>query len=151
MRCRQPRADRRTTRGESGSSCRTSSTEWSSPGTDLLRRQTARCLGGVPDGAWWPRSRDVATELPAWQRCSPSHLSPLTDIGLDTRARQGPHHPWPRRPLRPLGGAPGHATRRRGSCGRRRQPHLAARPSVTRATRPGGAWSRPKWLRRVPV
>ncbi|MFF5283474.1 DUF5994 family protein [Streptomyces sp. NPDC013171] len=93
------------------SSFRTRSTERSGPGTDLLRRQAARSLEGVLDGAWWPGSRDVATELSALVEVLTPAPQSLTDVGLDTHARQDPHHPWLRRPLRPLGSASGQATR----------------------------------------
>ncbi|MGV9942261.1 DUF5994 family protein [Streptomyces sp. NPDC003401] len=37
---------------------------------------------GVPDGAWWPRSRDIAAELPALAE----YLEPVTRAGLDAGA-----------------------------------------------------------------
>ncbi|KOG36569.1 MULTISPECIES: DUF5994 family protein [Streptomyces] len=56
------------------------------PGTALLRLQTTHSREGVLDGAWWPRSRDVATELPALVRALTAHLGPVTRVGLDTDA-----------------------------------------------------------------
>lgn len=34
------------------------------PGTALLRLETTRSREGLLDGAWWPRTRDIETELP---------------------------------------------------------------------------------------
>ncbi|TXS49870.1 DUF5994 family protein [Streptomyces sp. t39] len=56
------------------------------PGTALLRLQTTHSREGVLDGAWWPRSRDVATELPDLIRALTAHLGPVTRVGLDTDA-----------------------------------------------------------------
>ncbi|EFL16135.1 DUF5994 family protein [Streptomyces sp. C] len=56
------------------------------PGTALLRLQTTHSREGVLDGAWWPRSRDVATELPDLIRALTAHLGPLTRVGLDVDA-----------------------------------------------------------------
>ncbi|MEV4331812.1 DUF5994 family protein [Streptomyces sp. NPDC049597] len=56
------------------------------PGTALLRLQTTHSREGVLDGAWWPRSRDVATELPALIQALTVHLGPITRVGLDTAA-----------------------------------------------------------------
>ncbi|MFD7615058.1 DUF5994 family protein [Streptomyces sp. NPDC059828] len=56
------------------------------PGTALLRLQTTHSREGVLDGAWWPRSRDVATELPALIQALTTHLGPITRVGLDTAA-----------------------------------------------------------------
>jgi hypothetical protein len=36
------------------------------PGTAVVRLETAEGRQGVLDGAWWPRSRDIAAELPNW-------------------------------------------------------------------------------------
>ncbi|WP_239579774.1 DUF5994 family protein [Streptomyces sp. HB132] len=83
------------------SSCRTRSTERSSPGTELLRRQTARCLEGVLVGGSWPRSRDVATDLSDLIEVLTSHLGPITRVGLDTHAREGPSSPLATRTTSP--------------------------------------------------
>ncbi|CAM5573202.1 DUF5994 family protein [Streptomyces narbonensis] len=56
------------------------------PGTALLRLRTTHSREGVLDGAWWPRSRDVATELPDLIRALTAHLGPVTRVGLDTDA-----------------------------------------------------------------
>ncbi|MCX4981887.1 DUF5994 family protein [Streptomyces sp. NBC_00572] len=56
------------------------------PGTALLRLRTTHSREGVLDGAWWPRSRDVGTELPALVRALTTHLGPITRVGLDTDA-----------------------------------------------------------------
>ncbi|KQX52107.1 MULTISPECIES: DUF5994 family protein [unclassified Streptomyces] len=56
------------------------------PGTALLRLQTTHSREGVLDGAWWPRSRDVAAELPALIRVLTAHLGPITRVGLDADA-----------------------------------------------------------------
>ncbi|WP_329622515.1 DUF5994 family protein [Streptomyces sp. NBC_01255] len=56
------------------------------PGTALLRLETTHSREGVLDGAWWPRSRDVATELPALVQALTGHLGPITRVGLDTDA-----------------------------------------------------------------
>ena len=56
------------------------------PGTALLRLQTSHSREGVLDGAWWPRSRRVATELPALIEALTAHLGPVTRVGLDTDA-----------------------------------------------------------------
>ncbi|WP_327375499.1 DUF5994 family protein [Streptomyces sp. NBC_01216] len=56
------------------------------PGTALLRLRTTHSRGGVLDGAWWPRSRDIATELPALIQALTAHLGPVTRVGLDADA-----------------------------------------------------------------
>lgn len=56
------------------------------PGTALLRLETTQSRQGVLDGAWWPRSRDVATELPALITALTGHLGPITRVGLDATA-----------------------------------------------------------------
>ncbi|MFI5984546.1 DUF5994 family protein [Streptomyces sp. NPDC051555] len=58
------------------------------PGTALLRLETTQSRQGVLDGAWWPRSRDVATELPALITALTGHLGPITRVGLDATAWQ---------------------------------------------------------------
>ncbi|MCX5391699.1 DUF5994 family protein [Streptomyces sp. NBC_00094] len=59
------------------------------PGAALLRLQTTHSREGVLDGAWWPRSRDVETELPALIQALTVHLGPITRVGLDTDAWEG--------------------------------------------------------------
>ncbi|MEU6983803.1 DUF5994 family protein [Streptomyces sp. NPDC046324] len=56
------------------------------PGTALLRLRTTGSREGVLDGAWWPRSRTVAAELPALIEALTAHLGPITRVGLDTVA-----------------------------------------------------------------
>ncbi|TXS42178.1 hypothetical protein EAO75_33910 [Streptomyces sp. uw30] len=59
------------------------------PGTALLRLETTQERTGVLDGAWWPRSRDVATELPGLIRTLSEHLGPISRVGLDSAAWDG--------------------------------------------------------------
>ncbi|GGX69899.1 DUF5994 family protein [Streptomyces hiroshimensis] len=56
------------------------------PGTALLRLETTQERGGVLDGAWWPRSRDIGAELPGLITALTEHLGPITRVGLDTSA-----------------------------------------------------------------
>ncbi|WFB09905.1 DUF5994 family protein [Streptomyces sp. LX-29] len=56
------------------------------PGTALLRLETTHARGGVLDGAWWPRSRDIDAELPSLITALTEHLGPVTRVGLDSRA-----------------------------------------------------------------
>ncbi|MFD9358354.1 DUF5994 family protein [Streptomyces sp. NPDC060031] len=58
------------------------------PGAALLRLETTHSRQGVLDGAWWPRSRNVATELPALITALTVHLGPITRVGLDACAWQ---------------------------------------------------------------
>jgi hypothetical protein len=59
------------------------------PGTALLRLETTHDRRGVLDGAWWPRSRDVAVELPGLISALAERLGPLVRVGLDSRAWDG--------------------------------------------------------------
>ncbi|WP_327300079.1 DUF5994 family protein [Streptomyces goshikiensis] len=56
------------------------------PGTALLRLETTRSREGRLDGAWWPRTRDIETELPALISVLTGHLGPITRVGVDTSA-----------------------------------------------------------------
>ncbi|MEU5428419.1 DUF5994 family protein [Streptomyces olivoreticuli] len=56
------------------------------PGTALLRLETTRTREGILDGAWWPRSRDIAAELPGLIGALTEHLGPVTRVGLDASA-----------------------------------------------------------------
>ncbi|MCD7440554.1 hypothetical protein K4B79_20305 [Streptomyces lincolnensis] len=56
------------------------------PGTAIVRLETTPDRGGVLDGAWWPRSRDIAAELPVLVAALTEHLGPITRVGLDTVA-----------------------------------------------------------------
>ncbi|MGV4926889.1 hypothetical protein K2224_32605 (plasmid) [Streptomyces sp. BHT-5-2] len=58
------------------------------PGTALLRLETTQERGGVLDGAWWPRSRDIGAELPGLITALTEHLGPVTRVGLDESAWQ---------------------------------------------------------------
>jgi hypothetical protein len=59
------------------------------PGCALLRLETTESREGILDGAWWPRSRDIAAELPALVSALTEHLGPVTRVGLDTSAWEG--------------------------------------------------------------
>ncbi|MEU4212211.1 DUF5994 family protein [Streptomyces sp. NPDC026206] len=56
------------------------------PGTALLRLETTQAREGILDGAWWPRSRDIAAELPSLISALTEHLGPITRVGLDVSA-----------------------------------------------------------------
>ncbi|GHH84673.1 hypothetical protein GCM10018793_49740 [Streptomyces sulfonofaciens] len=53
------------------------------PGTALLRLETTRSREGILDGAWWPRSRVVGTELPPLVSALTRYTGPITRVGLD--------------------------------------------------------------------
>ncbi|WP_432138307.1 MULTISPECIES: DUF5994 family protein [unclassified Streptomyces] len=63
------------------------------PGTALLRLTTTHDRAGILDGAWWPRSRDPATELPGLVAALAERLGPVTRLGLD-------HDAWDELPTR---------------------------------------------------
>ncbi|MFF3847165.1 DUF5994 family protein [Streptomyces sp. NPDC002328] len=56
------------------------------PGTAVVRLETTHDRQGVLDGVWWPRSRDIAAELPSLVTALSEHLGPITRVGLDTGA-----------------------------------------------------------------
>lgn len=56
------------------------------PGTAVVRLQTTHERRGVLDGAWWPRSRDIAAELPVLIAALTEYLGPITRVGLDATA-----------------------------------------------------------------
>ncbi|MGP3983998.1 DUF5994 family protein [Streptomyces sp. KR80] len=56
------------------------------PGALLLRLETTRTRGGILDGAWWPRSRDVGAQLPGLISALTRHLGHIARVGLDTSA-----------------------------------------------------------------
>ncbi|MEY2230232.1 MULTISPECIES: DUF5994 family protein [Streptomyces] len=56
------------------------------PGTALLRLETTKSREGLLDGAWWPRTRDIGTELPALISVLTGHLGPITRVGVDASA-----------------------------------------------------------------
>lgn len=63
------------------------------PGGVALRLGTEHSHEGFFDGAWWPRSRDVATELPVLVGALTERLGPVTRVGLDSDAWDGAHKP----------------------------------------------------------
>lgn len=56
------------------------------PGTALLRLTTTHERRSILDGAWWPRSRNLAAELPGLVSALTERLGPITRIGLDSAA-----------------------------------------------------------------
>ncbi|MFF4347357.1 DUF5994 family protein [Streptomyces sp. NPDC001530] len=56
------------------------------PGTAVVRLETTHERQGFLDGAWWPRSHDIAAELPALIAALTEHLGPITRVGLDADA-----------------------------------------------------------------
>jgi hypothetical protein len=56
------------------------------PGTAVVRLETTHDRQGVLDGAWWPRSRDIAAELPGLITALTEYLGPITRVGLDAGA-----------------------------------------------------------------
>ncbi|MFC9680300.1 DUF5994 family protein [Streptomyces sp. NPDC056948] len=59
------------------------------PGTAVVRLETTHERQGVLDGAWWPRSRDIAAELPGLISALTEYLGPITRVGLDAGAWEG--------------------------------------------------------------
>jgi hypothetical protein len=59
------------------------------PGTALLRLETTQAREGTLDGAWWPHSRMIGTELPSLVSALTEHLGPITRVGLDASAWEG--------------------------------------------------------------
>ncbi|CAM5485456.1 DUF5994 family protein [Streptomyces pilosus] len=58
----------------------------SRPGTAVVRLETTHDRQGVLDGAWWPRSHDIAGELPGLITALSEYLGPITRVGLDSDA-----------------------------------------------------------------
>lgn len=56
------------------------------PGTAVLRLETTSSREGVLDGAWWPRTRHIETELPALIHVLTEHLGPIARVGVDASA-----------------------------------------------------------------
>ncbi|MFF4322923.1 DUF5994 family protein [Streptomyces sp. NPDC001568] len=56
------------------------------PGTALLRLETTRSREGLLDGAWWPRTHTIETELPSLINVLIEHLGPITRVGVDASA-----------------------------------------------------------------
>jgi hypothetical protein len=59
------------------------------PGHALLRLEPAESREGSLDGAWWPRSRDITTELPALLTALTPHIGPVSRVGLDAASWDG--------------------------------------------------------------
>ncbi|MFJ2901787.1 DUF5994 family protein [Streptomyces sp. NPDC091279] len=53
------------------------------PGSAVLRMETTARRTGTFDGAWWPRTRDVRSELAGLLTELTAHLGPLARVGLD--------------------------------------------------------------------
>ncbi|NUR61390.1 MAG: hypothetical protein HOV87_22420 [Catenulispora sp.] len=56
------------------------------PGTAVVRLETIGPRGGVLDGAWWPRSQHIESELPALVSALAGYIGPITRVGLDATA-----------------------------------------------------------------
>lgn len=63
------------------------------PGSVALKLEATGWREGALDGAWWPRSRNVATELPALLAELTAHLGPIARVGLDSDCWEGPRKP----------------------------------------------------------
>ncbi|MCX5266399.1 DUF5994 family protein [Streptomyces sp. NBC_00199] len=61
------------------------------PGTAVLRMETTPRRTGTFDGAWWPRSRDLDSQLSGLLAALTARLGPLARVGLDAGA-------WDERP-----------------------------------------------------
>lgn len=59
------------------------------PGLLALRLKSEPSHDGLFDGAWWPHSRDIHTELPGLVTVLSEHLGPIDRIGLDADAWDG--------------------------------------------------------------
>ncbi|MFI8933199.1 DUF5994 family protein [Streptomyces sp. NPDC053474] len=55
-------------------------------GASLLRMATTPRRDGTFDGAWWPRSRNLAVQLPGLIRALTERLGSVARIGLDSGA-----------------------------------------------------------------
>ncbi|AZS83672.1 hypothetical protein ELQ87_04700 [Streptomyces griseoviridis] len=53
------------------------------PGTAVLRWETTATRTGAFDGAWWPRNRDLASQLSELLDALTARLGPLARVGLD--------------------------------------------------------------------
>jgi hypothetical protein len=54
------------------------------PGTAVLRMETTPKRTGTFDGAWWPRSRDIGSQLPGLVIALTARLGTIARVGLDT-------------------------------------------------------------------
>ncbi|MDQ0582043.1 DUF5994 family protein [Streptomyces rishiriensis] len=61
------------------------------PGIAVLRMETTPKRTGTFDGAWWPRSRDLDSQLSGLLAALTDRLGPLARVGLDAGA-------WDERP-----------------------------------------------------
>ncbi|MEI5098665.1 DUF5994 family protein [Streptomyces sp. PmtG] len=61
-------------------------THLAAPGAAVLRMRTTPRRDGTFDGAWWPRSRNLETQLPDLVRALTERLGPLSRVGLDASA-----------------------------------------------------------------
>ncbi|WP_327245222.1 DUF5994 family protein [Streptomyces sp. NBC_01320] len=56
------------------------------PGIAVLRMETTSNREGTFDGAWWPRTRDIASQLPCLIDALVARLGPVARVGLDASA-----------------------------------------------------------------
>ncbi|MFI5772237.1 DUF5994 family protein [Streptomyces sp. NPDC051658] len=56
------------------------------PGSAVLRLETTSSRAGFFDGAWWPRSRDIRSQLPDLIDALTASLGPIARVGLDASA-----------------------------------------------------------------
>ncbi|MFD7947551.1 DUF5994 family protein [Streptomyces sp. NPDC059744] len=56
------------------------------PGAAVLRMETTSNREGIFDGAWWPRTRDIASQLPRLIDALVARLGPVARVGLDASA-----------------------------------------------------------------
>jgi hypothetical protein len=56
------------------------------PGAAVLRMETTSSRVGLFDGAWWPRSRAIETQLPGLIVALTTRLGPIARVGLDASA-----------------------------------------------------------------
>jgi hypothetical protein len=54
------------------------------PGTAVLRMETTSKRTGTFDGAWWPRSRDIGSQLSGLVIALTARLGTIARVGLDT-------------------------------------------------------------------
>ncbi|WP_151478005.1 DUF5994 family protein [Streptomyces albicerus] len=54
------------------------------PGTAVLRMETTPKRTGTFDGAWWPRSRDIGSQLSGLVIALTARLGSIARVGLDT-------------------------------------------------------------------
>ncbi|MEU9012090.1 DUF5994 family protein [Streptomyces sp. NPDC048479] len=52
----------------------------------VLRMETTSSRVGLFDGAWWPSSRDIETQLPGLITALTARLGPIASVGLDASA-----------------------------------------------------------------